>query len=184
MEGDYKRKRQKSGSMSSNNRGVGIQIDLLLASLVIIGAYTVFIVAGFSIISDIGEGTEHKEATVMRAGNMLADDYLVEEANNATLDRSCTAKYFSGTLKPACNHDSSWRSGDILTDSLPVDSDTNVNVTIESTEGDTVTVSGVTLVRGEEPPENFDGYIWHRYVALDADDDGQPTVHKLTIRLW
>jgi hypothetical protein len=178
------RKQNESKSFREDTRGVSTQIDLLFGVLIVTGAFMVFLIGGVSLITNTGSGNPDADISVQRAAAMLADDYLVSEVNNATLDRDCTKAFFDQSPDPTCNQDPSWSVDTYLEDALPVGAG-EVNVTIQAKSGGVISVDGVDLSHGDPVPDaKGDVSQWSRYVALDANGDGSTTIYRLYVNYW
>jgi len=168
----------------NDTQSVALQLDLLFAVVIITGAFTIFLIFGMGLISDIQGEDYGDEINAMRSANILAGDYLVANPNNNTLSRDCTESYFDQSPDPDCGHNTSWSSDSFLNDSLPLATG-NANITIRTISGDIAVLNGDKLAAGSSPPVTYDeAKRWNRYVALDVNGDGDASIYRLVVYTW
>jgi hypothetical protein len=168
----------------SDTRGVAYQLDFLTAILIAVVSISLFFLFGVGLLEDISADEQENSLGVARSADMLADDYLVSEPQAAELNRSCTQNFFTKSPTASCNQDPSWNADSYLEDALPMQYG-NMNATLETTSGDIQTINGNDMTVGDPVPTNTgDINQWSRYVLIDANDDGNPTIHRLLVYYW
>jgi hypothetical protein len=173
---------QLTSDSKRRGRAMAVQIDLLMMIAILSLVFSLFAVFGTMLLSDVQDTNDETEFNVVRVSDMLADDYLVATPTNATLDRDCAEAFFSRTPTTACGHQPGWSNDNYLHDALPL-SAPFANVTVTDESGDIVSIKGTKLAMGETA-NRADVVAQTLYVALDANNDGNATIHRLTVQLW
>jgi len=175
---------QESECSDNSSRAIAYQLDFLTAVLIIVGAVSLFFLFGVGLLEDISAVEAETDYSVGRSVDMLADEYLVAEPKDTTLDRKCTEAFFTRNPDASCNQNPSWGSDDYLKDALPLKYG-NVNATLWTSKGDIVTLSANDMTEGEPVPSRSAGvHEWTRYVLIDSNGDGKATIHRLTVYYW
>jgi hypothetical protein len=168
----------------ADTRGVAYQLDFLTAILIASVSISLFFLFGVGLLEDISADDQGDSLGVARSADMLADDYLVSEPQATELDRGCTENFFTKTPSTSCNQDPGWNSDSYLEDALPMQYG-NMNATLETTGGGIQTINGNDMTVGDPVPTNTgDINQWSKYVLVDANDDGNPTIHRLLVYYW
>jgi hypothetical protein len=172
-----------------DNRGLSSQVDFMVAVIIYVTAAVIALGASTALIYGSVGANPSNGIVADRAADRLADDFLVDNANDAILDRECTTAFFDKETPEGCGFESSWSSVDqpehYLNRALAVEEAKQINVTIRTTSGSIETVDGTRLALGDEPPEDrstVHGY--HRQVGLDANDDGAAEWYRISVKIW
>jgi hypothetical protein len=147
------------------------------------GIFLVAIVGVFaflpSIFTPLSDGPGTNAIVADRSADQLSDRLLVESVSEpSVLDESCTAAFFDGNTPAACRFD---EAGDDLPDALGAGPFTNVNVTIENTNGIRTLSSGGTNVRlaaGPRTPTTGSVVTSRRFVSLAGEKN------QLYVSVW
>jgi hypothetical protein len=176
---------ESAGDGPDRDRGISMQIDLLIMAVLVLASFTVFITFGLGLVEDIRALSPGDEANVDRNIEIVANDYLVADANDATLDSGCTEDFFSKSPSPGCGHDTSWGSDSYLFDALYLESN-STHIEIQDSSGSTATLpSGTDLEVGDSlDTMDEDAIQQSMYVSLDVDGDGSDELLRLTMTVW
>jgi hypothetical protein len=169
-----------------DTRGAAILLDFITAMVILLAAFGIFTFFGAAMIESIGAEDPESDVKVMRSGNIIADDYLSQGTDKSTVDPGCTLSFFSKSPDPSCGHYTSWEDDSYLSDALHQENVT-INVTIKSYDSGAIQSIGGTKLALGTPLEDVAGettYEWHRYIALDANGDGDATIHRLEVTIW
>jgi hypothetical protein len=173
-------------SLVSDDRGFGIQIDFLTGSTIYVGVWMLFLALSISVLAGLSPPATADRVAAERAADTLADDILVENPNDVTLDRTCTEAFFSQNAPGGCGYDSNWGTGSesYLESALHL-STKQIHVEISDTSGTVQSINGDSLELGSAVPddnENVEG--WERQGALDYDGDGTAEWVIIDVRVW
>lgn len=179
-------KEQPETAETSRERALSTQIDLLVMSVLVIGAFSVFVIFGLGLVDDIRALSPDDEIEVDRNIEIIANDYLVADANDATLETNCVESFFSKAPSASCGQSTGWSDDTYLEDALYLTgSNSHLRIESPSAGGPATLPSGTELSVGDSI-DQMDKDVTQQslYVSLDVDSDGIDELLRLTLYVW